>query len=43
MTKIQKTGSDGKPHYYWHFSETELAKTREKRKAEKSKQNTQEQ
>lgn len=39
MTKIQKTGPDGKLHYYWHFSEEELAKMKEmKEKKEKEKQ-----
>jgi len=37
-------GPDGKLHYYWHFSEEELAKMREKRKKQrKSEQNMQEQ
>lgn len=40
-------GLDGKLHYYWHFSEEELAKTKEmKEKREeqrKSEQNTQKQ
>ena len=41
MTKIQKTGPDGKLHYYWHFSEAELAKMREKREEQKKQeQNT---
>ena len=38
MTKIQKTGPDGKMHYYWHFSEAELAKTREKREEQRKKE-----
>lgn len=29
MTKIQKTGPDGKLHYYWRLSEEEIVKTRE--------------
>ena len=37
MTKIQKTGLDGKLHYYWHFSKAELAKMKEK-KEERRKQ-----
>ena len=39
MTKIQKTGSDGKLHYYWYFSEAELAKMREKREEQKIRAN----
>ena len=35
MTKIQKTGLDGKLYYYWHFSEDELLKMREKREEQK--------
>ena len=37
MTKVEKIGLDGKPHLYWHFSEVELAKMREK--AEEMKKN----
>ena len=38
MTKIQKIGLDGKPHYYWHFSEAELAKMREKREEQRKQE-----
>ena len=37
MTKIQKTGHDGKLHYYWHFPEEELAKMNKKREEMKKK------
>ena len=38
MTKIQKTGPDGKLHYYWHFSEVELTKMREKREEQRKQE-----
>lgn len=38
MTKIQKTSPDGKLHYYWHFSEAELAKMREKREEQRKQE-----
>ena len=43
MTKIQKMGPDEKLHYYWHFSEKELAKTKEmKEKKDKSEKHIKE-
>ena len=36
MTKIQKIGADGKPHYYWQYTLEEIAimkqKTEERRR-----------
>lgn len=37
MTKVQKIGLDGKSHLYWHFSEAEKAKMKEKAEELKKK------
>ena len=37
MTKVQKIELDGKPHLYWHFSEAEKAKMKEKAEELKKK------
>ena len=36
MTKIQKIGADGKQHYYWRYTDAEVAKMKEE--AAKKKQ-----
>lgn len=30
MTKIQKIGADGKPHYYWQYTKEEIAVMKQK-------------
>ena len=38
MTKIQKIGADGKPHYYWQYTPEEIAVMKQKAKERRKKQ-----
>lgn len=38
MTKIQKIGTDGKPHYYWQYTPEEIAIMKQKAEEQRRQQ-----